>query len=123
LDNEGIESCNNKSALYQKYKNDPSAMSKSMYIVYRNKLKSLLLKAEKDYYCCKFKCFQGNLRETWQLLHEVMHDVKNINIVKTGTFGFTILIGNTLAYGDQTSRFSRERPGFAWPDQVSRRTC
>jgi len=49
--------------------------------VYRNKLKSLLLKTEKDYYCCKFKYFQGNLRKTWQLLREVMHNGKNMNIV------------------------------------------
>ena len=49
--------------------------------MYRNKLKSLLFKAEKDYYCCKFKSFQGNLRKTWQLLREVMHNSRNINVV------------------------------------------
>ena len=49
--------------------------------MYRNKLKSLLLKAEKEYYRSKFKSFEGNSRKIWQLLRVVMHNSKNVNVI------------------------------------------
>ncbi|HMK58436.1 MAG TPA: reverse transcriptase family protein [Nitrososphaeraceae archaeon] len=86
-----IKSCNKKSALYKKYKKDPSAENKNKYIRYRNKLKSLLQKAEKDYYKHKFKSVSGCLRKTWQLLGTVLN--KNNQITATNNF---LINGQTI---------------------------
>jgi len=69
-------------------------LNKSRYIVYRNKLKSLLFKAENEYYRSKFRSIEGNSRKTWQLLREVMHISKNVNVVNKFTADDESIITN-----------------------------
>ena len=76
-----IKSCNKKSILYKKYIKNPSPETKNKYIRYRNKLKSILRKAEKDYYGNKFKQFQGNLTKTWKLLGNILNKNKPSSII------------------------------------------
>src|SRR6266496_5287677 len=42
-----IVSCNKKSKLYKKYRLNPTGPNKGKYVAYRNKLKSVLKKAER----------------------------------------------------------------------------
>ena len=65
-----IKSCNKKSLLYKCYKNNPTPENRSKYIRYRNKLKLLLKKAQKVFYSCKFKKYEGDLKKTWKLSWE-----------------------------------------------------
>lgn len=76
-----VKSCNKKSYLYKKYIKNPNVENKTKYIRYRNKLKSILHKAEKDFYRAKFKQFQGNLTQTWKLLGTILNKNKQSNIV------------------------------------------
>ena len=77
-----VKSCNKKCLLYKKYIKNPSTTNKDTYVRYRNKLKSLLIKAEKDFYRIKFQQFQGNLSLTWKLIKTVLNKNKQIDIVK-----------------------------------------
>ena len=68
-----IKSCKRKSKLYKKYINCPTTLNKNMYTDYRNKLKSLLRKAEVSYYRNKLNSFAGDLRQTWKLLNNLLN--------------------------------------------------
>ena len=76
-----IKSCNKKSRLYKKFRQDPSLLNKTKYVIFRNKLKSLLVKAEKFYYREKFNSIQGDLCKTWKLLRTVMNRNNTYNVV------------------------------------------
>ena len=62
--------------------------AKQRYITYRNKLKTLLNKAERLFYHNKFTLLQGNIRNTWKLLNRIINKNKNgdvlDNFVKDG---------------------------------------
>ena len=45
-----VKSCETKSKLYKQSINSKTPESKKKFIIYRNKLKSLLQRAERDYY-------------------------------------------------------------------------
>jgi hypothetical protein len=79
-----IKSCKRKSKLYKKYINCPTKLNKKIYTDYRNKLKSLLRKAETSYYKNQLDFFAGDLRQTWKLLNKVLN--KNGNNCFTDTF-------------------------------------
>ena len=49
-----MKSCVRKSNLYRKYCKNRTKYNKDRYTKYRNKLKNLLLNAEKDFYSEKF---------------------------------------------------------------------
>lgn len=78
-----LKSCNTKSKLYKKYKKSKSPIDKEQYIVYRNKLKMLILKTKKNYYFTKFKTFSGSLRHTWKLLGSIVKNKLTLDISKT----------------------------------------
>ncbi len=78
-----IKSCNKKSVLYKKYKLNPTEGNKARFISYRNKLKSLLRKAEKDFYKTKFNLFKGNMTQTWKLLNSVLNKKYKSSVVDT----------------------------------------
>ena len=63
-----LRSCNKKSRLYKKLKITNSPFDTEKYITYRNKLKTIIGKAKRNYYIEKFKSLQGNLQDTWHLL-------------------------------------------------------
>ena len=75
-----VKSCNKKSLLYKKYRKNSTPQNKSIYTRYRNKLKSILGKAERDYYRTRFKLFQGNLMQTWKLIGSVLNK-NNLKVV------------------------------------------
>ena len=66
-----LRSCNKRSLLYKKYKQNGTAQSREKYLRYRNKLKSILKRTQQMYYHSKFESLSGNLRQTWKLLGKV----------------------------------------------------
>jgi len=59
--------------LYKSYKKKPTLGNKNKYICYRTRLKTVLNRAERDYYRNKFKLLAGNLTQTWKLLNNVLN--------------------------------------------------
>lgn len=68
-----IRSCKKKSQLYKKYILNPSDNTKANFVQFRNKLKSLLRAAEKNYYAEKFIEYKQNLKYTWKLIRSVLN--------------------------------------------------
>ena len=68
-----IKSCDRKSKLYKRYQMNPSAINKTKFCTYRNKLKSLLKIAEKSYYSDLFMKCRGDLNETWKNIKMLIH--------------------------------------------------
>ena len=110
--------------MYRNYIANPVPSLKERYIKYRNKLKSVLLKAKQSYYLNKFKLASGNLRRTWKLINNVLDknraDNCVINFVKNGSIinspkdivehfnDYFVNIGSNLASAipPQTKHFS-----------------
>lgn len=69
-----IKSCNKKYTLYKKWLLNPNLENKLKYSLYKNKLKSVLKKAEKDFYFRKLNSFVGNLSETWKVLRGALNN-------------------------------------------------
>ena len=67
-----LRSCNKRSLLYKKFKRGGKMQDKENYIKYRNKLKSIIKKAQKTFYHDQFKSFSGNLKQTWKLLGKIV---------------------------------------------------
>jgi hypothetical protein len=76
-----MKSCVKKSKLYKTFCNSKTSAHKEKYIAYRNKLKILLRKTEKNFYCDKFKSLSGNIKETWKLLNLVLNNNNRISDV------------------------------------------
>ena len=86
-----LKSCKKRSALYKKYIKSKSTYDRDKYIKYRNKLKSILSKAQKDYYHDRLKSIHGNMRETWNLLNSVIkYSPKNDDIAYLTVDGIQI---------------------------------
>ena len=68
-----IKSCHRKSILYKRYRKKPTKRNEMKYIIYRNKLNTLLRRTERDYYRQKLNSFAGNMRQTWKLLNEIIN--------------------------------------------------
>jgi len=73
--------CIKKSILYKIYKRRPTPENKSKYICYRNRLKTSLNRAERDFYRNKFKLLAGNLSQAWKLLRNVINKNRPSTIV------------------------------------------
>lgn len=71
-----IKSCNRKSKLYKTYRQNSTTENKHRYITYRNRLKSLLKKAERNFYCEKFSFCVGDMKKTWKLIGSVLNKNK-----------------------------------------------
>ena len=68
-----INCCRVKSNLYYKrYKLCPSLQNEDIYKKYRNKLKLVLKKAEKDFYCSKLQVHSGDLKQFWKILNKLI---------------------------------------------------
>jgi hypothetical protein len=80
-----LKSCVRKSRLYKKYCQKKSPQCKNKYITYRNKLKSIMRRAELAYYRVQIRVRAGNLRLTWRLLNLVINKKENTDIVLTFT--------------------------------------
>jgi exonuclease III len=71
-----VKCCKKKSVLYKNSIASPSIASKNKYLNYKNKLKSVLKRAEKEYYSEKFKSFHGCQKQTWKLINELINKNK-----------------------------------------------
>src|SRR5206468_1638428 len=67
-----INCCRVKSNLYKRYKLCPSLQNEDIYKKYRNKLKLVLKKAEKDFYCSKLQVHSGDLKQFWKILNKLI---------------------------------------------------
>ena len=76
-----MKSCVKKSKLYRKYCNNRTKANKDKYTAYREKLKTLLRIAEKNYYSNKFTSISGNIKETWKLLGKILNKDEGSKIV------------------------------------------
>ena len=77
-----IKSCKKRSKLYKQYQLDPlNSTKKDRYLIYRNKLNSLLRKAERDYYNQKLISFNGNLSKTWKTIRQIINKTKADNFL------------------------------------------
>ena len=70
------ESIKTKNKLYVKSLRTPSAVNITNYKQYRNKLHSLLRKAERDYYDVLLKLNRTNQSKTWKILKDVINRTK-----------------------------------------------
>ena len=80
-----IKSCKRKSILYKKFKQNPNEANESIYIAYRNKLTTLLRKAEARYYSNQLNSFAGDLRQTWKLLNNILNKSNGISFIEAFT--------------------------------------
>src|SRR5438132_14429937 len=67
------KSCEIKSTLYKIYKQTNSNESKLKFTTYRNKLKTLLNKAETDFYSNQLNKNKHDPRKTWQCINSVLN--------------------------------------------------
>ena len=64
-----INACRKKNLLYRQQLGKKSQALKQRYLVYKNKLTSILRKAEKQYYTDKLNGLKGNMKETWSVIN------------------------------------------------------
>ena len=68
-----IKSCKTKSKLYLKFIKNPTAPNKLKFVTYRNKFKSLRIKAEKNYYASEFLRGKNDLKYTWKVIRSILN--------------------------------------------------
>ena len=78
-----LKSSKKKASLYLKYLKNPSSFNKHKFTAYRNKFKSLRIKAEKNYYAAEFCKHKNDLRQTWRLLRSIMSLSKKDSIIES----------------------------------------
>jgi hypothetical protein len=66
------KSIKKKNTLYRTYLKRRSTESLNLYKSYRNKLTTILRKAEKDFYLNKLQSVKDNLAKTWKLLNSII---------------------------------------------------
>ena len=120
-----IKSCLTKSKLYRLFKLKPTVENEVNYKTYRNKLKSLLKIAEKNYYTSRIALCCGNIKDTWKVLQEAMNkssgnkfinwefniegeQVRNPKTIVDNFNNFFVSIGNNLA-----SKINRSENDFS----------
>ena len=82
-----VKSCNRKSKLYKQYRKNNNIENKTKYITYRNKLKTLLYKAERQFYSNKFNLMAGDMRKTWRLINVIIKKNKFDIFIRRGSTG------------------------------------
>jgi hypothetical protein len=88
-----LVSVKKKDNLYKKYIAKRTPESKINYTRYKNKLTKIIRNSEKNYYTNRFNALQGNIKDTWKLINNVLHDCTENN---TNTFISDILINGKL---------------------------
>ena len=78
---DGLKACiKEKNKLYYKNLKFRTAYNELKYTTYRNKLKSILIKAEKDYYSKLLDANKGNMRKTWGIIKDIINKNRNKKI-------------------------------------------
>ena len=70
-----------KSKLYKTYSLKRTENDKILFVTYGNKLKSLLHKAEQNFYSDKFKAAMGDTKETWKVIGNVLKNRLKMNLL------------------------------------------
>ncbi|HKU83279.1 MAG TPA: hypothetical protein VJP58_04485, partial [Candidatus Nitrosocosmicus sp.] len=74
----GLEkSCSTKAKLYKTYMKNQTTENKDKYIKYRNSLKTLLIKAEYNYYTNKINNCEGNPKGCWKIINSLIKNTNN----------------------------------------------
>jgi len=55
------------------YKRTSSTTNKSIYVSYRNKLKSVLVAAERSYYSAQFAFTSASMKDTWRIISKIIN--------------------------------------------------
>ncbi len=63
--------CKKKNSVYKSLLKHKTEKAEVKYKKYKNKLNSILRKAEKSYYCRKLEEYRNNVKNTWKILNEV----------------------------------------------------
>jgi len=72
-----VKSIKNKHRLYKKFLSKPTQTNESKYKIYRNKLNHTIRIAKKLYFHKKLTSDQGNTKETWRTLNELLNRKNN----------------------------------------------
>jgi len=67
-----LKSCKKKNSLYLKYLKTPNEFNKNRFTAYRNKFKTITIKAEKNHYEIEFCKYKEDLKATWKLIRSIM---------------------------------------------------
>jgi len=102
-----LKSSKKKASLYLKYLKNPNILNKNKFTEYRNKFKTIRIKAEKSYYAAEFCKYKDDLRKTWKLIRSIMQlenreaqieslniNGKNVNDAKEMANGFNSYFTN-----------------------------
>ena len=77
----GFSKCNKtKNKLYIKSIKTKCAHNETKYKTYRNKLKQILYKAEKEYYSDLISANKSNMKITWSILKDIINKKKSQQI-------------------------------------------
>jgi len=76
-----VRCCIVKSKLFKNFKITPCILTEIIYKKYRNKLKSVLKKAEKDFYTNKLQSHSSDLRRYWNVLNKLIKGDQQNDIV------------------------------------------
>ena len=79
-----VKSCRRKERLYKQFIKRPTHLSKRKYTRYRNKLNTVLHKAEQNYYAIKFDTYKSDIKQTWSVIRQALN--KNSMEIVTDAF-------------------------------------
>src|SRR5271170_7876033 len=80
-----MKSCAKKSKLYKKFCQTKKPEHETKYIIYRNKLKTLLVQAKRDYYSTILNEASGDSKKTWKILGEVLNQKPSTKLPQSFT--------------------------------------
>ena len=84
-----LKSTKTKDKLYKRYQICPTTENKRDYCAYKNIFTTLKRKAEKIYLATKFEQANGNLKETWKIIKDVIN-IKQTDSLITDFFNLKI---------------------------------
>lgn len=68
-----LHSVAEKHSLYKAFAKNPTTANRQAYNSYRNKLKSLIRLAKRNYFQAKFLRSTNNCKATWKIINEILH--------------------------------------------------
>ena len=103
---EGLRySIKQKNKLYYKSIKCKTAYNEIMYTTYRNKLKHILLKAEKDHYASLLESYKSNMKKTWGILKEIINKNKVRKIQEQFKLSDGSVTSNKLIISEKFNEF------------------
>ena len=103
---EGLRySIKQKNKLYYKSIKCKTAYNEIMYTTYRNELKHILLKAEKDHYASLLESYKSNMKKTWGILKETINKNKVRKIQEQFKLSDGSVTSNKLIISEKFNEF------------------